>query len=338
MDSCDSCSMAQDGLLVTQKTESELSFIQDYPWTEPITLIDAKKLWIEKSAFYRIADFVHEIEESDQVSLTYASFTANGRLMVGNPVTVSQLRSHEADGWITELIQEKRIKMMYQPIVDVKTKPSIIGYEMLARGVRQDGSLLPPVELFQAAKDQHKIFLLDKTCRMAGVEASAQIDPHAMIFINFIPTAIYDPVHCLRSTMEVARANDVDPSRIVFEVVETEKVQDIDHLKKILHFYREQGFRYALDDVGEGYNTIETIADLEPDIVKLDRAFVSGICEDKNKQAVAIEVADLARQKGSTILAEGIETSEEAACLKELGYFWQQGYYWGRPSFEPKRS
>lgn len=94
------------------------------------------------------------------------------------------------------------------------------------------------------------------------------------VFINFIPTSIYSPQFCLKSTIQLAHELHIDPAQLVFEVVETEKVDDIEHLKTILAYYRDRGFEYALDDVGEGYSTLEMLAELKPKYMKLDMKYV----------------------------------------------------------------
>jgi EAL domain-containing protein (putative c-di-GMP-specific phosphodiesterase class I) len=154
-------------------------------------------------------------------------------------------------------------------------------------------------------------------------------------FINFIPTSIYSPEFCLRSTTELADQLGVDPHRLVFEVVETEQVDDLDHLKKILAYYKEKGFEYALDDVGEGYSTIEMLADLKPNYMKLDMQYVQGVAHDAGKQSVALQFLEKAVEIGSVPLAEGIEERADFDWLKEQGYQLFQGYYFGKPSPSP---
>jgi len=135
--------------------------------------------------------------------------------------------------------------------------------------------------------------------------------------------------------MAAVEQNQLQNSQVVFEVVETEQVNEIQHLKRILQFYRAQGFRYALDDVGEGFNDFEMLKSLEPDVVKLDRKWVTDIHLHKEKWHVAEQVFRLTQEIGAIALAEGIECAEEAATLGNIGYRWQQGYFYGRPDWHP---
>ncbi|OZM56931.1 diguanylate phosphodiesterase [Lottiidibacillus patelloidae] len=233
--------------------------------------------------------------------------------------------------WIDEIIIKELVTCYYQPIVNGNEE--IYAYELLARFQHEDGSTLYPNEVFAAAKERGRLYALDRLCRMNAVKAAARIDKKA--FINFIPTSIYSPEHCLKSTVALANKLNVDPSELVFEVVETEKVNDIDHLKKILAYYNEKGFKYALDDVGEGFSTTEVLADLKPHYMKLDRQYVNGVANDITKQKNALSFLEHALMNGSTPLAEGIEVKEDFEWLQTKGYQLFQGYLFGKPSPTP---
>lgn len=149
------------------------------------------------------------------------------------------------------------------------------------------------------------------------------------LFINFTPAAVYDPVFCLRSTVEAVEAAGISPERIVFEVTETEEAKDVDHLKNIAAFYREKGFRVALDDVGSGYSSLNMIHRLRPDFIKLDMQLVRGVDQDPYKALVAGKVLEMARGLGVETIVEGVETEGELAWARE------QGATFARPQSPP---
>lgn len=233
--------------------------------------------------------------------------------------------------WVDRVIHNEQVICYYQPIVN--TEKDIIAYELLARFHAEDGSIIYPNEIFSAAKERGRLYALDRLCRLTAVKYAVQLNKKA--FINFIPTSIYSPEFCLKSTVTLANELGLDPYQLVFEVVETEKVEDIEHLKSILTYYKEKGFQYALDDVGEGYSTIEMLLDLKPHIMKLDMKYVQGVTKDHYKQEVAKKFLQKAQSVGSTPLAEGIETQEEFEWFRQIGYELFQGYYFGKPSPEP---
>ena len=125
------------------------------------------------------------------------------------------------------------------------------------------------------------------------------------------------------------------PLSIVFEVVETEKVTDTQHLIKILRFYKEKGFRTALDDMGNGYSSLSLFVTLHPDIVKIDMDLIRDVHKNEVKQTVVKALIAMAKEVGTSILAEGVETAEEFSWLQEKGIDFVQGYYFSKPSAEP---
>ena len=234
--------------------------------------------------------------------------------------------------WVDEIIKKKLVHCLFQPIVNAKEE--IFAYEALSRFKKEDGTLVYPNDIFLAAKSRGRLYALDRLCRMTAVRQAVNIK-NKKVFINFIPTSIYSPEFCLKSTIETANLLRVNPSQIVFEVVETEQVEDLDHLKKILTYYKEKGFEYALDDVGEGFNTLQVLEDITPKYMKLDIQYVQGVASDSKKQLLAEQFLHKALEIGSIPLAEGVESREDFEWLKQEGYQLFQGYLFGRPGPYP---
>ena len=235
-----------------------------------------------------------------------------------------------------DIVNNESLTSYFQPIIDTNTL-SIYGYETLTRGVKDDGSLLYPNELFEKSKRNDLTFKLDRLCRESALKTAATKKINQKVFINFIPTAIYDPEFCLQSTEKWAKQLEFDPSQIVFEVVETEQIKDQKHLSKILEYYRSKGFQIALDDVGEGYSGLNMLIELRPDIIKVDRNIVDGIDKNQLKQSVYKALYAMAKEQDITVLAEGVETVEEFETIKEIGVDLAQGYYFAKPTSEPIR-
>jgi EAL domain-containing protein (putative c-di-GMP-specific phosphodiesterase class I) len=237
---------------------------------------------------------------------------------------------------LSRLIDNGPLTTHFQPIIDLKNS-EIYGYESLARGVNDDGSLIYPDKLFTWAKEGDMLFYLDRACRETSLKTAAVKNIASKVFINFIPTAIYDPQHCLQSTVKWAKQLEFDPKNIIFEVTETEQVHDLDHLSNILEFYKSQGFMVALDDVGSGYSSLNMIARVKPDIVKIDREIIDHIDTNQVNQSVFKAIVSLAKESGIIVLAEGAERAEEVAYCAANGADLAQGYYFGKPSAEPVR-
>jgi EAL domain-containing protein (putative c-di-GMP-specific phosphodiesterase class I) len=280
-------------------------------------------LQMDEKGAKEFLDFCNHFLENDKVMF---------RINRGEWRPVSEMEQVFTVEWIDEVISNERLVCHYQPIVTATEE--IFAYELLSRFNNADGSTIYPNEIFSAAKSRGRLYALDRVCRMTAVKYAVPLKDKKA-FINFIPTSIYSPEFCLRSTTSLANQLGVNPDQLVFEVVETEKVDDLDHLKRILSFYKEKGFQYALDDVGEGYSTIEMLADLQPHYMKLDMQFVQGVAADAQKQEVAARFLAKALEVGSIPLAEGVEERADFEWLKQQGYKLFQGYLFGKPAAAP---
>lgn len=325
---CHNCSVAELQFDIKLEGETNLSMMdkvvnhlarRDMEMTKK-----DNRLLLKEAGAKEFLDFCQHLMEPAEVKF---------RIDKGKWNRIEEMELVFSTEWIDEVIRKELLVCHYQPIVTADGE--IFAYEMLARFHQEDGSVIYPNEIFPAAKSRGRLYALDRVCRMAAVRHAA-ILKGVKAFINFIPTSIYSPEFCLRSTTSLAHELGVDPRQLVFEVVETEKVEDIEHLREILAFYRKKGFQYALDDVGEGYNTIELLADLKPHYMKLDMQFVQGVATDADKQQTALRFLEKAVEIGSVPLAEGVETKGDFEWLKKRGYKLFQGYYFGKPSKEPQ--
>ncbi len=241
-------------------------------------------------------------------------------------------------GWLIDLLQEERLTSHFQPIVHATDPTRLFAHEALLRGLDAAGALVPPGRLFDAARDAGMLFQLDLLARRTTIYEAARHKLDGCVFINFNPTAIYDPTFCLRTTVAAIDATGLSRDRIVFEVTESDRAQDAGHLQRILTFYRNEGFRIALDDFGSGYSSINLLHQPRPDFLKLDMELIRGVNADPYKGLIARKILETARELGLQTVAEGIETPEELAWVQAHGADFVQGYLLGRPTSAPRPS
>lgn len=216
--------------------------------------------------------------------------------------------------------------MAFQPIVDVE-HGRIDGYEALVRGPDGEGAAQI---LGQVTPET--LYAFDQACRVKAIELAAGFGMECQLSINFLPKAVYEPRACIQATLAAARRTGFDTRRLTFEIVETEEISNTVHLTDIIDEYRRQGFKVALDDFATGYSGLARLADLKPDIIKLDRALVAGCDRDRTRLAIIASLVGLGREIGIKIVAEGVERDGEVAALKAAGIRFMQGYYYARPS------
>lgn len=241
-----------------------------------------------------------------------------------------------ADTPLLEILENGGIETHYQPIFRIDDL-SVWGYECLMRARTDDDAMLSPADLLAWAKQENLTFMLDRACRETHVcnAAGADVPENVHFLINFLPTAIYEPAVCLRSTFNAVRRCGIEPQRVTFEVVETEEVRDSAKLREILDAYRDAGFGVALDDLGSGHSGLLLLADLSPDLLKIDRELVSRVHESSIHRAICQAMVSVGEAEGKTVLAEGIETKEQFTVLREMGVELAQGFLLGKPAPEP---
>lgn len=237
--------------------------------------------------------------------------------------------------WLVALLSKQRLTSHFQPIVHTADPSQVYAHECLLRGLDEQGQLLSPGALFDAARAADMLFHLDRAARLTAIEQALGLGLETPIFINFTPTSIYDPAYCLRTTIAAALKTGREPSSFVFEVIETEEVADSRDLVEILREYRAAGFRVALDDLGAGYGSLTLLERLRPDIVKLDRALIDGVDQSASKQAVVSALVKMAEDLGIATVGEGVETRAEWEWLRASGIDYVQGFLFGRPSNPP---
>jgi EAL domain-containing protein (putative c-di-GMP-specific phosphodiesterase class I) len=254
---------------------------------------------------------------------------------MGRVESMSHLLAHVSGRWLVELLAERRLKTYFQPIVHTSEPDNIFAHECLLRGVDVSGALIMPNKLFDASRDASLLFYLDRAARLQHINAVERCNMNTAVFINFNPTSIYDPEYCLNTTVAAVRRTHMDPKQFVFEVVESDRVTDLEQLPQILDVYRREGFRVALDDLGAGYSSLNMLSTLRPDFIKLDMQLVRGVDMDPYKAEVVSALIAAAHNLGIQIVAEGVETVGEWNWVAAAGADYTQGYLFGKPSDTP---
>ena len=242
--------------------------------------------------------------------------------------------------WFIRMLEDNRLTSFFHPIVASEEPTEVFAYECLLRGQGTDGTLVSPVELYDVARDTDLVFHLDRAARLTAIKRAAEhgLDSTGVrLFIKFNPASINDPAQCLRSTVAAIQATAFNPERIVFEVVDSEQVEDPGQLVRISDFYRGSGFKIALGDLGSGYGSLNLLGLLRPDYVKLDMQLVRRVDREPFKAGIVRKLLEMAQDLGIETVAEGIETEEEWAWVRKHGADYVQGYLFASPGNPPPR-
>ncbi len=253
-----------------------------------------------------------------------------------NVTSLEQLDRRLRSAWLVSLLTERRLTSHFQPIFAPADRERPVAYEALARGMDIDGALISGGRLVQAADDAGLRFQFDLAARLSAVERFVGLGVGAKLFVSFSPTAIYDPAFCLRTTIARIKKLGLQPEQVVFESVESERQVTVDHRRAILAHYRRMGFQVALDDFGSGYNNLDILEQLRPDLVKIDMGLSRNIDSSGFKSTIVADLIALCRRFSIRTLGEGVETEAELAWLIKAGVDLVQGYLLGRPDPGPR--
>jgi EAL domain-containing protein (putative c-di-GMP-specific phosphodiesterase class I) len=220
------------------------------------------------------------------------------------------------------------VRMAFQPIVDARTR-SIFGYEALVRSVEGGGA----AEVISRVRPD-QLYRFDQTCRVKAIVTAAQLGMKERLSINFFPNAVYQPETCIRLTLLAAQRCGFPVENLIFEAAESEEVKDHAHVSRIFRDYKNRGFLTAIDDFGAGYAGLSSLTNFQPDLIKLDMSLIRGIDVDPVRKAIVSGAIQIATAIGSSIVAEGVETSEEYKMLRGLNVDLFQGYLFGKPALE----
>lgn len=240
------------------------------------------------------------------------------------------LKKHQT---LDQILKQELIETFFQPIINLQTGMTL-GYESLNRP--QKTEIFDSTEYFYDFIGQSsKVFEMEKLCRTLAIQKFVQQtknkEEDLLLFINVNPKVLSDPHFAPGKTLDLLNANRIKPQQIVLEVTEKDAVHNYEAFIKVLNYYREQGFRIAVDDAGSGYNSLKTIVLLQPEFVKIDRSIIQGVAEQPFQQEMVHLLLDYANRVQTKVVAEGIEVNEDYMYLKKLGIHYAQGYYISKP-------
>ena len=232
-------------------------------------------------------------------------------------------------------MEQQRFKPAFQPIVSFQDG-KLFAHEALIRGPAGT-ALEHPDQIFAAAREERISHELELYCCRAAVREFARLELDGQLFINLSAPVIEmlgEPSGS--ELLQDALLCGTPPNRIVLELTEHERVECPERLLAALPAFKALGIRLAIDDFGDGRSSLRLWAELSPDIVKIDRYFISGIDRNVRKLESVRAMLRLSESFGNSLVAEGIESEAELAVLRDLGITYGQGYFLGRPAFQPK--
>ena len=230
-------------------------------------------------------------------------------------------------------LENNEFKAVYQPKYDTKTQ-RIVGAEALVRWVRPDGKIISPnrfISLFEGNGQISKLdnYMFKTVCRFLRDMVKKGISPPP-ISVNFSRAHLYE-LDFAENLLKTAKEHQIPSTLLEIELTESAFINNQDLLIKIIADLHDRGFLVSIDDFGSGYSSLNMIKDVEFDIMKLDRGFLSSTEDNQRATDIIKCMIELANSLGIETLAEGVETEEQYKFLYDIGCNMIQGYYFSRP-------
>ncbi len=244
---------------------------------------------------------------------------ASAAATIVEPDVVERNRRHEIQSRLTKVVGNGGPTVVFQPIVSLADGHRV-GAEALSRFPAEWGKA-PDVVFAEAASVGAGFDLEILAFRLA---AATIADVTGYVAINFSPSTL------LRPACQELLA-DLPAERVLLELSEHDPVDDYDALAAAIDPLRERGMRLAIDDVGAGFSSLRHIVLTTPDVIKLDRSIVAGVASDRVLETLVRSLVDFAHGADANVVAEGIETFDDAVTLRTAGVDYGQGWLFGRP-------
>ena len=231
---------------------------------------------------------------------------------------------------LERILHDKLLNVHFQPIVHFHSNTTF-GFEALSRGPINSPFYRPDF-LFPYAEKEGLLYSLEKVAREKTFEASKGHLPNQKLFINLNSGVIYDSQFNPGHTISLLKHYGIEPQNVVFEITERNAINDFEAFRNALNHYREQGFQIAIDDAGAGYSSLQSISELMPDYIKVDRSLIRGIDHNEVKSNILEAFVTFAKKMNSKIIGEGIETEAELKRVMSLGIEFGQGFFIAKPA------
>ena len=290
--------------------EAESRIFHEYPTVQPI--FDTGFIFIDKSV-----DSIHgAVLKAHQQAFAMAEKRI-------------QTEFNEMVYEMKRIIAQQNIKLLAQPIIDVATK-EIRAWEMLTRGP-EGTALESPLQLFSVARQTNMLYDLEMIVLRKTLDQITSTGCLDDIFINFTPITLGNSRFVRDLKIMMQSYENIQPSQITLEITERDSIEGIENFIYNIKVLRGMGIRIAVDDTGAGYASLNTISEIMPDVIKIDRSVIENIDKNSVKESMLKGLLLVAREAGSIVIAEGIENEHEASVLSRNKVELAQGYFYARP-------
>ncbi|WP_269619811.1 GGDEF domain-containing phosphodiesterase [Zhongshania sp. BJYM1] len=245
---------------------------------------------------------------------------------------VSRQEKYHMREQLQSALTANRLVIFYQPILDLSTN-SISHCECLVRMLDDEGQFISPVHFLGIAAESGLMPKLDFTVMEKALKQQKMWEEsgiHIGLSINITASTLEQSDFETRLADMIDRT-DANPARIIFEVVETDALEDLGSARRLLNNFKNVGAKVALDDFGIGFTSFEYVRELPVDYIKIDQSFIRFIHERESDQVLVKSMVEMCHNLGKKVIVEGVENRAAFEIVRDIGVEYVQGYYVCRP-------
>jgi diguanylate cyclase (GGDEF)-like protein/PAS domain S-box-containing protein len=281
-----------------------------------------------------VGDAQHLIEDADAAMYRAKERGGARAELFDSAMRDNAVRALRIEQELQQALERGELRLFLQPGVDLRTG-QVIGAEALVRWSHPQRGLIMPDRFLGVAEETGLIvplgeWVIGESCRQLAEWQSRPETSQLHLSLNLSARELTHP-DVVSNLLGCVRESGIDPRFLTIEVTESTAMADGDSGFRALREFSSEGIRVAIDDFGTGYSSLEQLRRMPVDIVKVDRSFVSGMADDPTDRALVAAVVGMGRALKLAVVAEGIESPEEAEALLELGCHIGQGFLFAKP-------
>ena len=279
------------------------------------------------------ASDVDSLMSNADIAMYAAKSAGKNRIRVFTPEMQEGVNlRHQVQSKLRRALTAGEISLCFQPKVCAETRRPI-GCEALARWKTADGTFVPPSDFIPIAEQTGLILPLGEMVFHAAAEHACQwhaAGHHPYIAVNISPNQVRHP-RFLKQLETTLRETGARAEWFELEITEHAMMDDVDHAITVIDELASMGFRVAVDDFGTGYCSLSYLKSFNIHTLKVDLSFVRDVTHDSQSHAIVRSIVSLGTGLGLNVVAEGVETAEQADVLYDVGCTVLQGYLIGKP-------
>jgi diguanylate cyclase (GGDEF)-like protein len=273
---------------------------------------------------------IEKMMGSIDTALYHSKRNGRGRVTVYSGELEAVVRENaRIEQALRNAVANNEVAPHFQPIISLQDG-SLLGFEALARWIDPELGFVSPAKFIPLAEERGIIGSLTDSLLLQAARAAAEWPPELFLSFNLSSIQLVDP-STAQNIKDVIRRAGLPPHRLEIEVTETAMMSDPETASMIIDELHKAGIRISMDDFGTGQSSLGRLRELKLDKVKIDRAFIMAIGEDKPAEHIVRAILEMCAGLELTVVAEGIEELRQAESLKRYGCHAGQGYLFGKP-------